>query len=142
MSSAQVGRNDLCPCNSGKKYKRCCYGAPATGYVRRLDVVPPLAGHPGSFVALYRYYCGPDGGQRRLDEEAILRDLSKPTGGHKSSAPNQAEPEGKWTPAAQLEPGDEIRTMDGWVTVERVVDTGRVETVYNLEIEGDHTKKP
>lgn len=22
--SAQVGRNDLCPCGSGKKYKRCC----------------------------------------------------------------------------------------------------------------------
>ena len=24
---AKVGRNDLCPCGSGKKYKRCC-GAP------------------------------------------------------------------------------------------------------------------
>jgi uncharacterized protein YecA (UPF0149 family) len=20
----KIGRNDLCPCNSGKKYKRCC----------------------------------------------------------------------------------------------------------------------
>ena len=27
----------------------------------------------------------------------------------------------------------------GWKTVEAVVDTGRLETVYNLEIEGDHT---
>jgi uncharacterized protein YecA (UPF0149 family) len=21
-----VGRNELCPCNSGKKFKKCCYG--------------------------------------------------------------------------------------------------------------------
>jgi uncharacterized protein len=25
-ASAQVGRNDLCPCGSGKKFKRCCAG--------------------------------------------------------------------------------------------------------------------
>ena len=24
---SKVGRNDLCPCGSGKKYKRCCGGA-------------------------------------------------------------------------------------------------------------------
>ena len=24
MSSAKVGRNDPCPCGSGKKYKQCC----------------------------------------------------------------------------------------------------------------------
>ena len=24
----KVGRNDLCPCRSGKKYKRCCLGEP------------------------------------------------------------------------------------------------------------------
>jgi preprotein translocase subunit SecA len=23
-SSGRVGRNDLCPCGSGKKYKKCC----------------------------------------------------------------------------------------------------------------------
>ena len=27
--SARVGRNDPCPCGSGKKYKRCCIDAPA-----------------------------------------------------------------------------------------------------------------
>ena len=26
----KVGRNDLCPCGSGKKYKKCC-GAPGNG---------------------------------------------------------------------------------------------------------------
>ena len=25
---AAVSRNDLCPCGSGKKYKKCCLGAP------------------------------------------------------------------------------------------------------------------
>jgi uncharacterized protein YecA (UPF0149 family) len=25
-SKAQVGRNDPCPCGSGKKYKKCCLG--------------------------------------------------------------------------------------------------------------------
>ncbi len=24
MSDSKVGRNDLCPCGSGKKYKKCC----------------------------------------------------------------------------------------------------------------------
>lgn len=27
--AARVGRNDPCPCGSGKKYKRCCIDAPA-----------------------------------------------------------------------------------------------------------------
>jgi uncharacterized protein len=26
-TAAKVGRNDLCPCGSGKKYKKCCGGA-------------------------------------------------------------------------------------------------------------------
>ena len=25
--AAKVGRNDICPCGSGKKYKRCCEAA-------------------------------------------------------------------------------------------------------------------
>lgn len=24
MNTKQIGRNDLCPCGTGKKYKRCC----------------------------------------------------------------------------------------------------------------------
>ncbi len=26
-SAPKVGRNDPCPCNSGKKYKKCCLAA-------------------------------------------------------------------------------------------------------------------
>jgi YD repeat-containing protein len=45
-----------------------------------------------------------------------------------------------WTPAQELKVGDQIRLMEpGWTTVEGVADTGRIETVYNLEIEDDHT---
>ncbi len=29
-----VSRNDLCPCGSGKKYKKCCLGAPDPREVR------------------------------------------------------------------------------------------------------------
>lgn len=28
VRSTRVGRNDPCPCGSGKKFKKCCYGAP------------------------------------------------------------------------------------------------------------------
>lgn len=45
-----------------------------------------------------------------------------------------------WTPAKELQPGDEVRLLTpGWQCVDANVDTGRSETVYNLEIEGDHT---
>jgi intein/homing endonuclease len=44
-----------------------------------------------------------------------------------------------WTPAGELQPGDLIRTLDGWVPVKGVENTGRIETVYKLEIEDDHT---
>jgi len=45
-----------------------------------------------------------------------------------------------WTPAQELRAGDEIRLMGkGWTTVEGIADSGLITTVYNLEIEGDHT---
>ena len=43
-----TGRNDLCPCGSGKKYKRCCLGRDATGV------------HPGAALALARTVSGVD----------------------------------------------------------------------------------
>lgn len=30
----KIGRNDPCPCGSGKKYKKCCLDKPATQPVR------------------------------------------------------------------------------------------------------------
>jgi protein O-GlcNAc transferase len=37
VSSQEIGRNDPCPCNSGKKYKRCC-GAPGVALIHRQSV--------------------------------------------------------------------------------------------------------
>ena len=45
-----------------------------------------------------------------------------------------------WAKAGELRPGDEVRLeAPGWKRVEAVVHTGRVEEVYNVEVEGDHT---
>jgi hypothetical protein len=45
-----------------------------------------------------------------------------------------------WTKAQELRVGDDVRLLGpGWATVEAVTDTGRLATVYNLEIEDDHT---
>jgi hypothetical protein len=44
-----------------------------------------------------------------------------------------------WTPLAELQPGDWLRTDNGWVQVGGVKDTGRVETVYNLRVADHHT---
>jgi len=34
-----TSRNDLCPCGSGKKYKKCCLGAPDPKAVRRSRIL-------------------------------------------------------------------------------------------------------
>lgn len=39
ISPTKVGRNDLCPCGSGKKFKHCCQGKDARGEL------PPGAVH-------------------------------------------------------------------------------------------------
>ncbi len=39
---ATVGRNDPCPCGSGKKHKQCCLGKPAAQGRRRIGVLPIL----------------------------------------------------------------------------------------------------
>jgi hypothetical protein len=45
-----------------------------------------------------------------------------------------------WTPAGELVAGDRVLLKSGdWLRVDGVADGGRVETVYNLEVEGDHT---
>ncbi len=45
-----------------------------------------------------------------------------------------------WTATHDLQPGDEVRLMaPGWKTIENVIATDRLEKVYNLEIEEDHT---
>ena len=78
---------------------------------------------------------------RRFERQSLVYDLT--IGGHTigttSEHPFFVRGKG-WTPAKELQPGDEVRLLTpGWQRVESNVDTGRTETVYNLEIEGDHT---
>jgi hypothetical protein len=37
-SAAKVGRNDACPCGSGKKFKKCCVNEPAYNVVPEAKV--------------------------------------------------------------------------------------------------------
>jgi hypothetical protein len=39
---AKIGRNDLCPCNSGKKYKKCCMATDEAA-ARAARAAPPAA---------------------------------------------------------------------------------------------------
>ena len=39
---AKIGRNDLCPCNSGKKYKKCCMATDEAA-ARAARSAPPAA---------------------------------------------------------------------------------------------------
>lgn len=41
---ASVGRNDPCPCGSGKKHKACCLGKPPPQVRRKFMVLPMLLG--------------------------------------------------------------------------------------------------
>ncbi len=38
---AKVGRNEPCPCGSGKKYKKCCGGSPSANLAIKPDIPPP-----------------------------------------------------------------------------------------------------
>jgi tetratricopeptide (TPR) repeat protein len=40
---AKIGRNDLCPCGSGKKYKRCCMAADEAAVREKLAAVAAAA---------------------------------------------------------------------------------------------------
>jgi len=36
---SKIGRNDPCPCGSGKKYKKCCIDRPLLEIVKRMPVL-------------------------------------------------------------------------------------------------------
>jgi hypothetical protein len=49
MESQRVGRNDPCPCGSGRKFKQCCYSRGFAGHV-----AAPARHHDGAAVGLLR----------------------------------------------------------------------------------------
>lgn len=40
LGAGVIGRNDLCPCGSGKKYKKCCLGKAAASAPKTVDRMP------------------------------------------------------------------------------------------------------
>jgi len=44
VTHSNVNRNDPCPCGSGKKYKHCCLGAPASGFDRKTGIALAIVG--------------------------------------------------------------------------------------------------
>jgi hypothetical protein len=59
MARERLGRNDPCPCGSGKKYKHCCYGKafdPGEGAGARVSRSGATPQYPIGTVARY----GPD----------------------------------------------------------------------------------
>jgi hypothetical protein len=41
---AKTGRNDLCPCGSGQKYKKCCEATDRTGSSRSMFMLIAVGG--------------------------------------------------------------------------------------------------
>jgi hypothetical protein len=66
---ATVGRNDPCPCGSGKKYKKCCLGK------QRLQATVTAQRFPIGTIALY----GPDNRQTtKIAAAVIVREGAEP----------------------------------------------------------------
>src|SRR5205814_893132 len=134
MSSIRVGRNDVCPCGSGKKFKKCCLlrrearrTAPAlqvlSAPAHRSEPVPQQPPHdPAANLR--------PTGTVEASEEQVIR----------GTADHPFYVWGKgWTPLGELNPGDWIRTKDGWTEVQGVTDTRKCETVYNFRVKDFHT---
>src|SRR3990172_11411336 len=64
------GRNDLCPCGSGKKYKRCCLGnePPRPLPLKAQSRGVPSASENKPFHALPSFKSAPEPGARPRDE--------------------------------------------------------------------------
>lgn len=154
----QLGRNDICRCGSGRKYKKCCLGyqsgvaqAPTLPTLPSPGVVPgiPLDDRTlGAFEHKDVVFVNGRGWTHERDLKPGDQYRLK-AGGWETVTPERVigttyehpfyvQDQG-WTPAGRLQPGEMIRTEDGWVPVKAVEDTGRYETVYNLEVEEHHT---
>ena len=87
---AVPGRNDPCPCGSGKKYKRCCAGVASAADREHRRLASEVtrwaeAQHPGTIEASYREFRGEYEGSVDADVEFIatwfLHEWELPGGG-------------------------------------------------------------
>ncbi len=107
MESLKLGKNDPCPCNSGKKFRQCCW-------LKRLDVAT-------------EHYAPPP---PPAESKQTVTHHAPTFWSHPPGQPNARPPEGGewtewvfvkdkgWTHERDLKPGDQIRQKGGgWNTV-------------------------
>jgi hypothetical protein len=166
MIDMRIGRNDLCPCGSGKKFKKCCRRS-SNGIAQHINGHPPQSLAEPTSPTFWSHPPGqpnaapPAGGE--WVEYVFVKDKGwthqselKPGdqcrlkgGGWETVEPERVigttdeHPffvQGKgWTPLSEIRPGDVIRTDSGWVPVTKIENTGRYEKVYNLRVQDYHT---
>jgi hypothetical protein len=177
VEALKLGKNDPCPCKSGKKFRQCCW----PNRFQWLQDPPPVPAapaeakttvihHPSPYPRGATFWSHPPGQPDAAPPEGgewtewyfvkdkgwtHKRDLKpgdqiRQKGGGWETVPEDVNiqvteehpffVQGRgWTPLRDIRPGELIRTDDGWVAVKSIESTGRVETVYNLEVEDDHT---
>jgi protein O-GlcNAc transferase len=74
--SMQVGRNEPCPCGSGKKYKRCCLGRMTATRSRRAPPTPPFENDQLLTRALEKHEAGQIREAQSLYAEILASDPS------------------------------------------------------------------
>lgn len=143
-TGVHVGRNNPCPCGSGRKFKKCCL---STLRARTMPLHPVQPN--GDRLVFHQTPAQMTETRQRavMSSPGTATSLvppGKPERGNKQIIRGTAEHPfyvyGKgWTPLGELQPGDWLRTDNGWVEVNKVEDTGKEEVVYNLRVAEYHT---
>lgn len=60
--SGRVGRNDPCPCGSGRKFKHCCLDRASTRILNSPPRRASIVGLPGEGASRFRFQAGSYGG--------------------------------------------------------------------------------
>jgi SEC-C motif len=131
METVRVGRNDLCPCGSGRKFKRCCQNQSAAGGTGRITAFEKARPMSGDGAEAGRYSPQPALRQREEDGQPIERipihyTYAEPFGDAECVYCFPVEQlflleDGSVLPAAWLQPGMQFRLEDDtWGTVTAV----------------------
>lgn len=73
----KVGRNDPCPCGSGKKYKSCCFAKEQPGAKRKFSAKVISAGRkvaPNLFERTYGDAIASEGAPPRVENQTLQED--------------------------------------------------------------------
>jgi hypothetical protein len=123
MERVRIGRNDLCPCGSGRKFKRCCQNLSAPEGTGKITAFEKARTVFGDGAGLGRYSPRPALRREEHDGQAIERipihySYAEPFGDAECVYCFQVEQlflleDGSVLPAAWLQPGMRFRLDDG-----------------------------